>query len=220
MTGFGLLEQELDVVTQELRLLTRHRRDVVEKRSAVCCQIREHWDALLPGFAALFDDLWKSAVAIHVTRHFSSAESICQANVTGLKESLRNAKIRVHEGVLQRIVTWAANASLPAEAPDIHHRIGCNLEDDRTAKTLEIRALERDIASLLVQTPYVLLLSHPGINVVTAGELAAEMGPITHYANAKAITGRAGLFPARYQSADVDFVNGSIIHCRNRRSRF
>jgi hypothetical protein len=70
-----------------------------------------------------------------------------------------------------------------------------------------------------VQTPYVLLLSHPGINVVTAGEIAAEMGPITHYANAKAITGRAGLFPSRYQSVDVDAANGTIIRCRNRRLR-
>ena len=95
VTGFGLLEQELDAVTRELRLLTRHRRDLVEKRSAICCQIREHLDALLPGFAALFDDMWKSAVAIHIVRHFSSAESICQANLAGLKESLRKAKIRV-----------------------------------------------------------------------------------------------------------------------------
>ena len=71
----------------------------------------------------------------------------------------------------------------------------------------------------LVQTPYVLLLSHPGINVVTAGELAGEMGPISHYANAKAITGRAGLFPSRYQSADVDLADGKIIRCSNRRLR-
>ena len=55
--------------------------------------------------------------------------------------------------------------------------------------------LERRLASDLVQTPYVRLLAIPGINVVSAAELAAEMGPITQYANANAITGRSGLYP-------------------------
>jgi transposase len=41
----------------------------------------------------------------------------------------------------------------------------------------------------------VLLLSHPGINVVSAAELAGEMGPIANYAGPRSITGRAGLFP-------------------------
>jgi transposase len=219
VTGFGLIEQELDDVSQRLRLLARHRRDLVEKRSALCCQIREHLDALLPGYAALFGEVWDSAIAIHIARHFASPELIRQAMLEGLKQSLRDARIRGHEGVLQRIVTWSGNAALPADATDIHQKIWTTLDDDRAAKTLEIQDLERDIASLLVQTPYVLLLSHPGINVVTAGELAGEMGPITHYANAKAITGRAGLFPSRYQSVDVDIANGKIIRCRNRRLR-
>lgn len=219
VSGFGLTEQPLDEVSQKLRLLTRHRRDLVEKRSAVCCQIREHLDAILPGYAAVFDDLWGSAIAIHVARHFSSPELIRSASLDGLKRSLRKANIRSHQGVLQRIVTWANNAALPDDMMKVHQRIWMNLDDDRDAKTLEIKSLERDIASLFVQTPYVLLLSHPGINVVTAGELAGVMGPITHYANAKAITGRAGLFPSRYQSVDVDAANGNIIRCSNRRLR-
>lgn len=219
VTGFGLTEPELDDVSQRLRLLTRHRRDLVQKRTAVYCQIREHVDALLPGYAALFDDFWDSTIAIPVARHFGSAELIRDANIKGLKQSLREAHIHTHQGVLQRIVTWAGNAALAIETPDVHQRIWLALDDDRVAKTLQIKALEHDIASLLVQTPYVLLLSHPGINVVSAAELAGEMGPITHYANAKAITGRAGLFPSRYQSADVDLADGKIVRCSNRRLR-
>ena len=219
VSGFGLVEMELDEVSQELRLLARHRRDLVQKRSAVCCQIREHLDATLPGYAALFDSLWDSSKGIHIARHFSSSDAIRAANLNGLEKSLREAKIRSHKGILQRIVTWAGNAASPDRAAEIHRRIWIALDNDRAAKTLEIQALECEIASLLVQTPYVLLLSHPGINVVSAGELAGEMGPISHYANAKAITGRAGLFPSRYQSADVDLADGKIIRCSNRRLR-
>jgi hypothetical protein len=70
-----------------------------------------------------------------------------------------------------------------------------------------------------VKTPYILLLSHPGIHVKSASELAGEMGPIEHYAHAKAITGRAGLFPSRYQSDEVDRADGPLARFRNARLR-
>jgi transposase len=93
------------------------------------------------------------------------------------------------------------------------------LYDDRQRKTQEIQALEREIAGRLVQTPYLLLLSFPGINVVSAADFAGEMGPMEHYANPKSITGRAGLRPARYQSDQVDKANGPLVRNCNRSLR-
>jgi len=63
------------------------------------------------------------------------------------------------------------------------------------------------------------LLSFPGINVVSAADFAAEAEPIEHYANAKAISGRAGLRPSRYQSDKVDKANGPLVHACNRSLR-
>jgi hypothetical protein len=57
----------------------------------------------------------------------------------------------------------------------------------------------------------VLLLSFPGINVVSAADFAGEAGPIEHYATAKSITGRAGLRPSRYQSDHVDKAHGPLV---------
>ena len=62
------------------------------------------------------------------------------------------------------------------------------------------------------------LLSVTGINVVSAAGLAGEAGPIEHYATARAITGRAGLYPSRYQSDTVDHQGGLSRSC-NRRLR-
>jgi len=45
------------------------------------------------------------------------------------------------------------------------------------------------------------------------------MGPIEHYAHAKAVTGRAGLFPSRYQSDEVDRADGPLARLRNARLR-
>ncbi len=70
-----------------------------------------------------------------------------------------------------------------------------------------------------MQTPYVRLLAIPGINVVSAAELAGEMGPMSRYANANAITGRSGLYPSRYQSDQTDRDSGPIIRQANRRLR-
>src|SRR5436309_15945240 len=45
-------------------------------------------------------------------------------------------------------------------------------------KAKELKALERELASRLARTPYVLLLSFPDVNVVSAADFAGEMGPI------------------------------------------
>jgi hypothetical protein len=60
VNGFGLVESPLGVEDRQRQLLVRHRRDLVDKRSALCCQIREHLHAAMPGYAELVDDIWES----------------------------------------------------------------------------------------------------------------------------------------------------------------
>jgi transposase len=218
VNGFGLIEEPLDSLYARLRLLVRHRRDLVQKRSAVCCQLREHWEATLPGFAALFEDLWGTPAALAIARRFDAPEVIVQADEAGLRRTLEETRERFQSRSLERVLAWARTASSPDPQAAMHHRIATALDDDRLAKTREIQALEEEIAGLLVQTPYVLLLSFEGIHVVSAADLAGEMGPVHHYASARAITGRAGLFPARYQSDEVD-LQGGLIRCANRSLR-
>ena len=49
INGFALVEPALDESWRQFQLLTRHRRDLVGKASILCCQIKEHLDAALPG---------------------------------------------------------------------------------------------------------------------------------------------------------------------------
>jgi hypothetical protein len=215
VTGCALQEATPDAAWTSLQLLIRHRRDLVRKGSALNCQIRDHLQASLPGFADCFEQLWDSAVAWHLLRHFPTAQQLLNAGLTTLCQSLRQADIRFQQRTVQAALDWAKQAAPGDVAADQHLRIALALFDDRTRKTQEIQALERDIASRLVLTPYVLLLSFPGINVVSAADLAGELGPIEHYLNAKAITGRAGLRPCRYQSDQVDCANGPLLRACN-----
>ena len=201
VNGFALLENGLDDPWKILQLLIRHRRDLVFKTSLVCCQIREHLEAAFPGFAACFDKLWERACAWHLVQHFAGSQELLAAGLTGLCRSLDAAKIRYQTPMIQRILDWAATAAAPDQAAAQHRTILLALNDDRARKTQEILGLERQIAGSLVHTPYILLLSFPGINVVSAADYAGEMGPIEHYANPRCITGRAGLRPCRYQSS-------------------
>jgi hypothetical protein len=120
---------------------------------------------------------------------------------------------------VQAVLDWADQAAPGDVAADQHRRIALAYYRDRQQKSQEIHALERDIAARLVRTPYVLLLSFPGINVVSAADFAGEAGPIENYANPKSLTGRAGLRPSRYQSDEVDKANGPLVRNANRSLR-
>lgn len=216
VNGFALKEPEVDESWRQLQLLTRHRRSLVQKSSALRCQIRHHLDAALPGYAACFANLWDRGLAFPLVRHFGSAAAMLQAGVHGMVQVLNHQGIRCQRRSLVTILEWARTAAPPDAAADMHRRIALAYEDDRQRKNLEIRALERDIAHRLVRTPYVLLLSFPGVNVVSAADFAAEMGPMENYPGPRTITGRAGLFPSRYQSDRVDRANGPLVRRGNR----
>jgi transposase len=219
VNGFALIEATLDETWKTLQLVVRHRRDLVVKTTILSCQIREHLEATFPGFAACFGKLWDRACAWHLLRHFASAQELLDAGRTGLGRSLRDAQVRFQRRTLETLLAWAAQAAPADLAAAEHRRILLALYDDRLRKTQEIQALEGALAARLAATPYVLLLSFPGINVVSAAEFAGEMGPIANYANSRAITGRAGLRPSRYQSDRVDHPDGPLVQRCNHRLR-
>jgi transposase len=220
VAGFGLREPEQEPGHRQLQLIARHRRDLVQKRTAVCCQLREHLEAVLPGYAALFGEkFWESQVALPLAREVASPAEFAQQGVDGLSRLLRDRDTRFHSRTLEKIVAWAANAAAPDAAAATHHRIALVLDNDRLQKTREIQGLEQELALHLARTPYLLLLACPGVNVVSAAELAGEMGPIGNYARANCITGRAGLYRSRYQSDEIDLQNGPLVRMCNRRLR-
>lgn len=222
VNGFGLLEKPVDNVYRELQILSRCRRDLVNKRSKLQCQIRHHLEQCLPGFATIFrgEDLWQQVAPIPLLKAIAergaTPQAVIDAGEHGLKQWLKG--LRVRESTIQNVVIWAANAATPDPMAATYARVWRTLLDDWITKRDQIRELERDLATALVQTPYVLLLSHPGINVIGAAALAGETGPIENYACPRSISGRAGLFPSRYQSDQVD-RGGNLSRFRNARMR-
>src|SRR6266581_3266262 len=121
VTGCALLEATRDEAWTTLQLVIRHRRDLVRKGAALNCQIREHLEAALPGFAACFDKLFDSPVPWHLLHHFPSADQLRQAGLTHLCQSLRQAGIRFQQRTVQTVLDWADLAA-PGEVAADHHR--------------------------------------------------------------------------------------------------
>ena len=219
--GYGLATLPVGEIYQSLQAVSRHRHNLVKQRARLMVQIRRLLHQTLPGFADLFEDdkLFRKSIGLAIVLKFSSAEAIRRAGVDGIARHLSQTKVRFQSRTIERIVAWATSAAEPAELAAMYTRQWQQLNDVRRLFDEQIAATEREMAGFLVKTPYVLLLSVTGINVVSAARLAGEAGPIEHYASARAINGRAGLYPSRYQSDEVDHADGSLVRQCNRQLR-
>lgn len=220
INGYGLAILPVDEIYQSLQRLTRHRGNLVKQRAKLQVQIRGMMHESMPGYDELFiqHQFFKKSVAMPVAKKFSSAAAIKRAGADGLAKHLKQQKIRSHHSTLDRIVAWSHTAAEPTGLAAMLTDQWSGLFKVWELLTEQIKTTEREMACFLVKTPYVLLLSVTGINVVSAAGLAGEAGPIEHYASARAINGRAGLYPSRYQSDTVDHQGGLSRSC-NRRLR-
>ena len=219
VAGFGLCEYELQPPYRELQLRARHRRKLVEKAASLVNQIREHLHLSMPGFAGLFDHLLLNKSALAIARRCESPAQVIELGRKRLGQHLSKCKVRFQWRTIDKVLSWAAQAvDDPIQDGALHHAIWTELEELYQQFHRRISNVEQELASYAVQTPYVRLLAIPGINVVSVADLAGEMGPTKHYANANAITGRAGLYPSRHQSDQTD-QDGPIIRQANRRLR-
>lgn len=219
--GYGLAAPPVGEVYQSLQAVSRHRENLVKQRARLMVQIRRLLHQTMPGFADLFpeDNLYSKSIALPVALKFSSAEAIRRAGRKGVAEHLKHIKVRFQMCTIERVVAWAGIAAEPSELAVMHTSQWQQLNEVRELLSAQIVSTEQEMAGFLVKTPYVLLLSVTGLNVVSAATLAGEAGPIEHYASARAINGRAGLFPCRYQSDEVDHADGSLVRQCNRKLR-
>jgi transposase len=199
INGYGLASLPVDANYRSLQSLVRHRGNLVKQRSRLQVQIRNLMHQCMPGYDELFvlHKFFKESVAMPVAEKFSSAKAIERTGIDGIAEYLKKQKVRSHRATLEKIVAWSKTAAEPTELAGMMTEQWRGLSELRKAIDKQIVQAEREMARFLVKTPYVLMLSIRGINVVSASTLA-------------------GLFPSRYQSDTVD-SQGRLSRGGNRR---
>src|SRR5215470_15732213 len=84
VNGFGLIEPALDETHARLRLLARHRRDLVRKNADLRNQIHVELDALFPGLSAAVGGIFDHEPALVIARRLGSAQEIQALGREGL----------------------------------------------------------------------------------------------------------------------------------------
>jgi len=219
ISGYGDDQRAVPLLYTKWRLFNRAREDDVDRRRRIKQQCQERLDAFMPGYAALFEKLWETPAALAIAELYGSAKRLSVTDVDAIGEKLRGQGLRMMRPTINRILAWTADAPSPDPGGASNRRIW--RDNLRLIEHLDrdITRYERSMVAYLVQTPFVLLLGIPGINVVSASGYGSEVGPITHYIKPSHINGRAGLFPSRYQSDQTDCADGPMVGGRNARLR-
>lgn len=219
ISGYGDNPPPLPPLYGKWQQINRAREDSVDFRTRLKKQSKERLHAFMPGYAALFEKFWDRPAAQAIGALYGSAKALESTDVESIRERLRAKGLRMMRPTINRVLAWAKDAAPPDPGGALTRRIW--RDNLRLVEHLsrDIMSYERKLAGYLVQTPFVLLLSIPGINVVSASGYGSEVGPMTNYIKPSHINGRAGLFPSRYQSDQTDCADGPMVGGRNARLR-
>jgi len=134
VNGFGLIEPPLDPTHTELRMLARHRRDLVVKNATLRNQIHVELDALFPGLSAAVGNIFDHEPALIIARHAGSAQEIRALGPEDLARLLDGQGIRYQRRSLTKILAWAERAHDTDRFTNIHNRILESLDEERRAR--------------------------------------------------------------------------------------
>jgi transposase len=195
-----------------LKQLTRLRQDEVRKRARLKIQTRVLCDHIFPGLqnSIIFSDFWGKSTIL-LLENYPTPSSIIRLGAKRLARFFKKHNTKLGLRTAERLANLAKN-SLGANRVDLEaHLINLRFKvADLKTSNEKIRKLHIELARYLVQTPGILLLSIKKINVPSAAEYLAEVGPLGQAGSAKKIIARAGLNPSRFQTSEYERSDNPI----------
>ncbi|PGT77930.1 MULTISPECIES: IS110 family transposase [Bacillaceae] len=218
---------------RKLMTLTRARRTEVQKRSKTRVKIRTLMDHIwrefqgyievkgnVPRKKLIFSDFWGKSSLIFM-EHYPHPSDVLSLGLNGIREISRLQKLRMREDTMNTLLSVAEN-SIVKPKEDLSAELlllQLALRDLRQLNETII-ILEKEIERVLLQTEGRLLLTVPGIGVITAAEFFSELGEVSHYENAGQLIKKAGTNPIIIQSGGTQGFYGKISKQGNKHLRF
>lgn len=210
-------------VYKQLQNLTRARRSEINKRSRIKVEIRAIHDHIwreYQGYSVLvdrkvktktiFSDFWGKA-SLHILEYYPHASQILELGEIGLKRLSKKHNLKIRTLAIEKLLI-AASESVSKPLEDLSSEIFLLKQKlkDYEWHTRNIKIYEQEIERIFVETDGLLLLTVPGIGLVTAAEIYCEMGDLNHYTNANQLIKKAGTNPTVKQSGSTDGYYGRI----------
>jgi transposase len=158
------------------------------------------WTAVLPGLTLALPDVLGTQIGRLVAAEFADPHRLAALGVTRFVRFAANRGLRVRRSAAERLVA-AARTALPAPEAVVARRV---LADDLGLLAEldgQIGAAEAEIAKLLPDTPFAVLLTVPGWGTIRAGNYGAAVGDPGRWPGARQLYRASGLSPAQYESA-------------------
>ena len=218
VAGFGLTEAQLPAVYRQLQLLTRYRRDLVGKSSALRCQVREHLGCAMPGYAELFDKFFESETPLWIARQTGSAQAILDQSIDTLATGLRQAGVRHQRRTLEKILAGQEPLRQPIRSPSSRSKSG-SASMTIGSKNTDKSGIWRSKSPLTWCKPLICCCWRFRESTSSASPTwLAKWGP-SATTQCQHHHRTCGAFPCRYQSNRVDHNGGPLVRCANRRLR-
>ena len=195
-------------VYYNLRRATRTRRKFISRRTSSQNIITGLLDRLFPGLwdkdDSIFSDSWGKG-SLLLIEHYPTPQSVLRLGENRLARFLRKNDTKLTIKTARKII-YAAKDSLTCKDSEQSMDIFVLRYHIRAYRLYQdiITGLENEMAHLLVQTPGVYLLSIPGISVIYAAEITAEIGDISRFAYANQIISSAGTCSKKDQTGEYE----------------
>lgn len=144
-------------------------------------------------------------------RHFPHPEDILGLGTEGLRKISIRENLKLRDSSIDCLLKFAKeSASKPRVDLEAELYQLPVILDSYEQMTKHIKELEKKIEKILLRTDGALLLSMPGLGVVTAAELSAEIGNVKDFIHAGQLIKMAGTNPIVRQSGGHQATHGSI----------
>ncbi|MDG5790196.1 IS110 family transposase [Evansella sp. AB-P1] len=196
-----------------LQKLTRARREIVDERTSTQNLIRMHMDHVFREFQG--KSVWENGKRKHVQpfsklfgkapcyimKYYPHPSDIMGLGEDGLRKLSIQENLKLRDSTIKCLIDFAENSiSQPKQEVQADIYLLAQKLDRLELLDEQIKQLEKKIEDLFLETPGAIILSVPGIGLVTGAEFFAEMGDLSDFDHAGQLIKLAGTNPIVKQS--------------------
>lgn len=203
-----------DAVTQELALMVRYRRDLVNQRTMLANQIKGALKLYYPLALELLQDDTTTKLAADFILKFPTLKSLKETRLHLVRRFFRGQGCRPTEGLEERLAKIASAAAVSQQSHwnNPHSFMACSLARTLKALAAGIDEAQERILVLAQQHPNCSLAkSLPGAAAALEPRLMALLGTVPQAcASAQQIAVRDGVAPRRLQSGQTCLISRRV----------